>query len=450
MKPFFYCAVVAAFLMACNGNRKADPALAEDANLLHRNEKQLTEVIIYDVFSPPVSSRIYAYTSLAAYEALRFQDSSYKSIAEQMNGFGTMPVPQKGKAYNYLLAATKAFFTVAEKITFSIDTLKKYQDKICADFKTLLDEDTYANSLAFGETIGKKILERSTLDNYKQTRGMPKFLGSHEIGKWRPTPPDYMDAAEPYWLQIKTLVLDSASQFGCSAPPAFNMEKNSDFFKSVNEVYAISNPLSEEHKEIARYWDDNPFVVEHAGHMMYATKKITPVGHWIGITKIACQKKNTNAVQTAQAYALTSVAIFDAIISCWNTKYQYQHIRPVTVINESINPDWQPFLQTPPFPEHPSGHSGISAAAATILTHCFGEGFNFEDTSDLEYIGMKRNFSSFMQAADEASISRVYGGIHYRTGVDAGVEQGKKVGEYVLDKLKLKESNTVTAHIKVD
>ena len=439
MKRTFHVVAIAILLHACDERKKADPALVADVDLLHRNEKQLTEVIIYDVFSPPVSSRIYSYTSLAAYEALRFQDSSYKSIAERMHGFEKMPAPQKGKTYNYLLAATKAFFTVAEKVTFSIDTLKKYQDKVYADFKSLLDEDTYSNSLAFGESVGKKVLERSTIDNYKQTRGMPKFLGSQEAGKWRPTPPDYMDAAEPYWLQIKTLVLDSASQINCSAPPSFNMEKNSDFSKSVNEVYLISNPLTEEHKEIARYWDDNPFVVEHSGHMMYATKKITPVGHWMGIAGIACKMKNTNAVQTAEAYALTSAAIFDAIISCWHTKYQYQHIRPVTVINESIDPNWQPFLQTPPFPEHPSGHSGISAAAASVLTHCFGDNFSFEDTSDLEYIGMKRNFSSFIQAANEASISRVYGGIHYRAGVEAGALQGKAIGDYVISKLKLKE-----------
>ena len=139
-------------------------------------------------------------------------------------------------------------------------------------------------------------------------------------------------------------------------------------------------------------------------------------------------------VRTAKAYALTSSAIFDAIITCWKTKYEYQHIRPVTVINESIDPDWQPLLQTPPFPEHPSGHSGISAAAATVLTRLFGENFSFEDTSDLEYIGMKRNFKSFTQAADEASISRVYGGIHYTSGVNAGALQGKKCGEVVVGK----------------
>jgi hypothetical protein len=435
MKAIVYCALLIATLTACSERKKVDPILAADPGLLHRNEKQLTEVIIYDVFSPPVSSRIYAYTSLAAYETMRHADSSYASITDQMNGFGDMPVPQKGQSYNYLLAATKAFFTVAEKITFSLDTLRQYQDKVYADFKELLDEETYKNSLAFGELVGKKVLERASKDNYKETRGMPKFLGSQEPGKWRSTPPDYLDAAEPYWYQIKPLVLDSFKQVACPAAPEFSMQKSSAFYKSVDEVYNISTHLTPEQKDIARYWDDNPFVIEHSGHMMYANKKITPVGHWMGITSIACKEKKANAVQASQAYALTSSAMFDAIISCWYTKYQSQHIRPVSVINESIDPQWQPFLQTPPFPEHPSGHSGISAAAATVLTKLFGDNFPFEDTSDLEYIGMKRRFQSFEQAAQEASISRVYGGIHYRTGVEAGVIQGKQVGMLVLDKV---------------
>lgn len=434
MKPFYYSTLFLLLLIACGKKKSADPALLTDAGLLHRNEQQLTEVIIYDVFSPPVSSRIYAYTSLAAYEAIRFADPSCPSFVARMHGFASLPTPRKDKTYNFLLAATKAFFTVAEKVTFSIDSLKRYQDRVYADFKQLLDRETYHNSLAFGEEVGKKILDRAVADKYKETRGMAKFIGSHETGKWRPTPPDYMDAAEPHWFRIKPLVLDSANQVLCPPPPTFNMSATSDFYKSVQEVYTITTKLSEEQKDIARFWDDNPFVVEHSGHLMYANKKVTPVGHWMGITGIACQKQKASAVTTARAYALTASAIFDVIISCWQSKYYYQHIRPVSVINESIDPDWQPFLQTPPFPEHASGHSGISAAAASVLSRLFGASFAFEDTCNVPYIGMKRHFRSFQQAADEASISRVYGGIHYRTGVDAGAVQGRRVGELVVER----------------
>lgn len=433
MKTLFFFVAAVLLLGSCQPH-KADSKLLTDANILHRNMDQLTQVIIHDMFAPPNASRIYAYTSLAAYEAARFTKPGYSSIANQLHGFATMPLPESGKNYNYLLAASNAFFTVAESITFSKDSMQAYKNALFKEFKSLLDEETYNRSLAFGQQIGMNILARSKSDNYKETRGMAKFLGSEEKGRWRPTPPDYNDAAEPNWGKMKTLLLDSSSQMRCPPPPPYSEAKSSPFYQTASEVYTIGVNLSDEQRTIARYWDDNPFVTEHSGHLMYGNKKITPVGHWMGITAIAAQKKAADAALAAEAYALTATAIYDGFISCWNDKFLYNNVRPITVINEVIDRSWQPLLQTPPFPEHASGHSVISAAASTVLTELFGE-FPFEDTSDLAYIGMKRNFSSFKQAATEASISRVYGGIHYRTGVDAGMVQGRAVGEYVVKKL---------------
>ncbi len=418
---------------------RANPKLLTDQNLLHRNIKQITEVIVHDVFSPPVASRIYAYTNLASYEAIRFARPGYVSIANQLNGFEQLPEPEKNKTYNFLLAATKAAFTVAEKITFSADTLAGYQGKVYEDFKSLLDNETYNRSISFGEEIGKRILKRTTTDNYKQTRGMERFLGSDEPGKWRPTPPDYSDGAEPYWNMIKPLKLDSPGQFHCGPPYAYSTDTTSDFYKQVKEVYKIGANLTDSQKTIAQYWDDNPFVTEHSGHLMFGNKKITPVGHWMGITGIACKMKSLNEVETAQTYLVTSLAIFDGFISCWKVKYETQVVRPVTVVNELIDRNWQPFLQTPPFPEHTSAHSVISAAAATVLSKRFGDNFSFHDASEMEYIGMQRNFPSFMSASLEASISRVYGGIHYLNSVNQGVIFGRKIGEYYDNSLVLKK-----------
>ena len=439
---------VLVFVLGCKPTRHADPKILTDANLLHNNMHQLTEVIIQDMFSPPVSSRIYSYTSLAAYEAIRFEKPTTSSIAKELHGFPKMPVPDSNKKYNYLLAATKAFFTVAEKITFSKDTLINYENNVYSDYKSLLDKETYENSVAFGESVGNAVLERTKVDNYKETRGMPKFLGSDDPGKWRPTPSDYLDALEPNWGSILPLALDSAAQIKCPLPPPYSLEKGSAFYNSANEVYQIGAHLTEDRKTIARYWDDNPFVIEHSGHLMFGNKKITPVGHWIGITGIACKIRKVNPIETARIYALTSIGMFDVIVTCWREKYIHNVIRPVTVINENFDRNWQTFLQTPPFPEHSSGHSGISASAATTLTRRFGENFAFTDTSDLAYIGMKRDFSSFNSAALEASISRVYGGIHYRTGIDAGAEQGRAVGKYIINKFfddTLKQKKDVVA-----
>ncbi|HEY9002561.1 MAG TPA: vanadium-dependent haloperoxidase [Mucilaginibacter sp.] len=409
----------------------------DDVAVLHENEDQLTNVIIYDVFTPPVAARIYGYTSLAAYEAIRYADPKYNSITAQLRGFGTPPEPEQGKKYNYTLAATKAFFTVAHKVTFSIDTLKKYEDKVYSRFKDNLDEETYNRSVNFGEKIGKMILKRANVDDYPQTRGKPKYLGSDDPGKWRPTPPDYMDGVEYCWGQMHTLLLDSSMMFPPPAPPVYSDDQNSAFFKQSKEVYDQNKSLTPEQKTIASYWDDNPFVVVHNGHMMFADKKITPGGHWMGIAAIACKQSHADAVKTAQAYALTSVALFESFITCWGVKYKYSTARPVTVINEKIDHNWLPLLQTPPFPEYTAGHSTISAASAVILTHVFGDNFAFRDTSDKKYIGLERHFDSFNKAAEETAMSRFYGGIHFKNSSLIGAEQGKKVGEYIWQKLKL-------------
>lgn len=433
--------LILACLMVLTGCHKkkapAHPSILTNAELLHNNTDQLTKVIIYDVFNPPVASRIYAYTALASYEAIRFDQPGSRSIAAQLNDFGPMPEPEKHAPHNYLLAATKAFFTVAEKLTFSRDTLARYQQQVYADFRSLLDEATYERSLQFGAAVGKKVLERAAADNYKETRGMAKFIGSGEAGRWRPTPPDYLDGAEPHWGKMRPLSVSAPDQYRCPPPLPYSTDTASPFYRTAYEVYTIGKNLTEEQKTIARYWDDNPFVLEHAGHLMYGNKKITPVGHWVGITTIACRMKNKNAVETARIYTLMAAAVFDTFIACWSEKYRSNVVRPVTVIHERIDRNWQPLLQTPPFPEHSSGHSGISAAAATVLTRHFGDNFAFEDTSDLEYIGMKRSFRSFLQAAQEASISRVYGGIHYRTGIDAGAVQGTRIGNHINTTIRL-------------
>jgi hypothetical protein len=433
-KLLFVFALVTLFVYSCSHKASAP---IDDAAVLHENEDQLTNVIIYDVFTPPVASRIYGYTSLAAYEAMRYADPKYNSIAAQLKGFGAPPEPEKGKQYNYTLAATKAFFTVAHKVTFSVDTLKKYEDKVYGRFKSHLDGEVYTRSMDFGEKIGNMILQRANVDYYPQSRGKPKYLGTGDPGKWRPTPPDYMDGVEFCWGQIHPLLIDSSGQFPPPPPPPYSDDRNSPFFKQAMAVYQQSKSLTAEQKAIATYWDDNPFVVVHNGHMMFADKKITPGGHWMGIAAIACKQSKASAVKTAQAYALTSLALFESFITCWQVKYNYSYERPVSVINEKIDHNWLPLLQTPPFPEYTAGHSTISAASAAVLTHEFGDNFAFQDTSDLHYIGMQRHFDSFNKAANETAISRFYGGIHYLNSSLKGAEQGKQVGEYIWQKLKL-------------
>jgi PAP2 superfamily len=407
-----------------------------DIEILHQNQDQLTQVIIYDVFSPPVASRLYVYAALASYEAIRFNQEGTRSLTDKLHGFSTMPVPEKGKEYNYVLSASKAFFTVVRNVkVFSVDSLVSYEEKLFSGFKKELEDSVYQRSVSFGNSVASVILARANMDGYLQTRDKSKFLGSNDTGKWRPTPPDYLDGVEWCWNTMQPMLMDSASQFMPLRPPVYSMDTSTVFYKSVKEVYNINLNLTDEQMEIATYWDDNPFVIEHSGHMMFGNKKITPGGHWMGICAIASRQSGADVVKTARAYALTSLALYDAFISSWDEKYRSNYIRPVTVINESIDEFWMPYLQTPAFPEYTSAHSTITAAAAEILTTLFGDNFSFQDTSDLRYIGMQRHFNSFREAAQEASISRVYGGIHYRFTVDISAEQGKKLGTYINKKL---------------
>jgi hypothetical protein len=163
---------------------------------------------------------------------------------------------------------------------------------------------------------------------------------------------------------------------------------------------------------------------------MYATKKMTPGGHWMGITAILCKKGKATGLKTAMVYALTSAAMFDAFISCWDEKYRSQMVRPVTVIREQLEPVWGPKLQTPPFPEYTSGHSVITSAAADVLTNFFGEGFTFSDTTENKYLGLVRSFPSINDAANETCISRLYGGIHFRSAIEEGKKQGTAIGKF--------------------
>ena len=192
--------------------------------------------------------------------------------------------------------------------------------------------------------------------------------------------------------------------------------------------------------DIAKFWDCNPYVSHHKGHAMFATKKITPGGHWINICKIVSEKSNSNDLESIRTYALVSIALFDSFISCWDEKWKTIVVRPETLINEYIDEDWLPLLQTPPFPEYTSGHSVISRASAVILTKIFGDEFSFDDTSEIEFGLPMRSFDSFIHASDEAAISRLYGGIHYEMAISNGVTQGQEIGDFISNKLMTKKN----------
>ncbi|NNK74964.1 MAG: vanadium-dependent haloperoxidase [Maribacter sp.] len=429
---------VVVLLFSCN----QEQPIVVSVDDLHNSIDQVTNIMIHDIFSPPVASRVYAYPNIAAYEIVALADDNYVSLANQARDLTPIPNPEDSEKVNYELAALIAHIDVSRRLIFSEEKITAYRDSLYSVWEAK-NKSEFGNSKAYGLAVAEHIANWMKNDNYYQTRTMPKFsVQTDDPSRWQPTPPAYMDGIEPHWNKIRPFVIDSASQFKPTPPPPFSMEKGTDFYNEVKEVYDISMDITKkgddsEEIAIAQFWDCNPYVSVTRGHLMFATKKISPGAHWIGITKIASKMTNSDFSKTVYAYTKTSIAIYDAFISCWDEKYRSNLIRPETLINEHIDENWKPVLQTPPFPEYTSGHSVVSGAAATALTDIFGDDFAFADDTEVAYGLPIRSFASFNQAADEAAISRMYGGIHYRTAVDIGVKQGRDLGKFVLDNLKM-------------
>ena len=412
----------------------ADPVYFHDAM------QQLTDVIVHDIFSPPVASRIYTYPSLAAYEVMVNDTSNgYQSLAGQLNDFGAIPQPAADQEYCFPVASLHAFLTVGKALIFSEKMIDTFSTRLMEDLQKIgIPKAVFQRSLEYGEAVAAHILAYANTDNYKETRTYPKFTFNDDPTRWQPTPPDYMDGIEPHWRSIRPFVLDSSTQFVPPPPTPFDLEEGSPFYKEVMEVYtALDAPDRAERISIAEFWDCNPYVSHHTGHVMYATKKITPGGHWIGIVKIAAKKADADFMKTIEAYTLTAIALADAFISCWDEKYRSNLVRPETVINKNFDEEWRPALQTPPFPEYTSGHSVISRSAATALTSVFGDNFAFEDTTEQAYGLPVRSFKSFFHASEEAAISRLYGGIHYGPAIYNGMAQGEEVGKFIVEQIQM-------------
>lgn len=412
---------------------------------------KVTEVIIHDIFSPPVASRIYAYSNIAAYEVLVQKNKDYKSLAGKLTDLKPAPQASADAPVNYDLAALIAQMEIAKTLIFSEDKITALRDSLYTSWEKQNPTELSA-SKEYGLKVADHIKSWMDGDMYKQTRTMPKFsVNPDNPSRWQPTPPAYMDGIEPHWMKIRPFVIDSASQFKPLPPPEFSMEKDSEFYKQLIEVYDVRNAMTSEGDDsekmaIAQFWDCNPYVSTHKGHLMFATKKITPGGHWIGIVKIATQKTNSNLMETVHAYTKTSIALFDGFISCWDEKYRSNLIRPETLINQYIDDSWAPVLQTPPFPEYSSGHSVVSGAAAEVLTQIYGDDFSFEDDTEVAYGLPVRNFTSFRTASSEAAMSRLYGGIHYRAAIEEGLKQGRQIGDYIVKNLNLKTDTAQAAN----
>ncbi len=428
------------FFVNCQKQLSPIEISAED---FHLAQDELTAIMVHDIFSPPLASRVYAYSNIAAYEILaQKKEYPYSTYARVLNGFQGVS-PAKDSLVDHKLSALIAFLEVGKNLIFSVDRMSAYIDGLSKQWKEH-NPQIYMASHDYAMQVVGEIKDWYAKDNYKQTRTFPKFFVDYDSpSRWQPTPPDYMDGIEPHWSKIRPFLLNSSEQFQPEPPPPFSMEPESPFYKELLEVYQVvqeiqKNDQQDERQEIAKFWDCNPYVSTHKGHVMFALKKISPGAHWMGITKIVARNSKADYNTTVAAYTNTAIAIADAFISCWDEKYRSNLIRPETIINKVLDEDWYPILQTPPFPEYTSGHSVVSGAASVILTNFFGDNVAFDDDTELPYDLPVRSYQSFNHAAEEAAISRMYGGIHYRKAIEEGLKQGRNVGNFIIEKLNLK------------
>lgn len=397
----------------------------------------LSEVMLHDVASPPAASRFYAYALLAGYEtASRYEPEGFPTLRGAIRDMPGLHSFTAADSVFYPFAALYAMLETGKGIMPSGQMLVEKQQALEQTFRNEgLPEALISGSKSAAIAISNGILDYARSDGYIQLSAMSRYQPADRPDAWQPTPPDWMAAIEPNWNTLRPFFLESAQQFTPPPPTPFDQDPNSRFMALVREVYETGQNLTAEQRLIAEYWDCNPFAVQHAGHMMIGLKKISPGGHWMNICGLACEQQKRSFREGLVAHSVLALALADAFISCWDEKYRSNRIRPVTAVNRALDANWQPVLQTPPFPEYTSGHSVASATAAEVLTHFLGDSREFTDYTQNLYGMPPRSFRSFRQAAGEAAISRLYGGIHYRDAVDAGLDEGRKLGRWVLQQL---------------
>ncbi len=445
LTPFFAGAFFMLLWSGCS--EKVNPNFQKEAanpDYMYRSLDKLTSVIKHDIFPPMIASRIYAYAQIAAYEAAAAGAPDYVSMAGQLKGLQPLPKPQADAQYCFPVASVRAYLKVGRTLIFSEDSINQFEAGLLKEMKAIgVPKDVFDRSVAFGDTVGGAILTWAKKDNYAQTRSASLFpVNLKEIGRWRPTSPDYATAFEPHWAEIKSMIMDTCSQFMPPRPPKFDTLKNSEFYKQAYEVFKVVEDSAADKIATARYWDDSPGSTMNAGHVNFLVKKVTPGGHWLHIAEGAAKQKGFNWMQSSEALMMASVCIYDGFISCWDEKYRSCVLRPESYISKYIKSEWQSVIVNPPFPEYPSGHSVVSGAASTVLNNYFGGDYRFIDSTETQFGLGARTFNSFDEAAKQAAISRLYGGIHYRAAVENGLEEGKQVADFVFKKIRTKKSQT--------
>jgi hypothetical protein len=381
-------------------------------------------------YSPPVASRAFAYLGVTAYEATAGGDPSLVSLAGQLSGLPPPPAREAGAVYDEA-AVLEAALSAAARAHFrnTGPTGQRAMTMIEAELSEAVVEglppDVADRSAAYGRAVAEHVLAWSAGDGgaVVENMGFPlEYALADGPGHWVPTSAISQQQRPllPNWGANRAFAMPDGAACDLPPPPAYDEAEGSPFWTEAREVYDVTRALTADQRAVARFWSDDPMLSP------------TPPGHWISIAIQVLDHEDAPAARRVDLLARLGVTLADAFIGCWHTKYQYDLLRPVTYVRRLIDPKWEPLLITPPFPEYPSGHSTQSAAAAEVLTAFFGEGYAFRDATH-EADGIPpREYRDFRAAAREAALSRLYGGIHFRSAIERGLEQGRCVGAYAV------------------
>ncbi|EPR68808.1 vanadium-dependent haloperoxidase [Cyclobacterium qasimii] len=432
-KPFgtVYFVFVLTTLLLINSCQAPLPKQEIPAKSIEWVTEKMTELMVHDITNPPLAGRFYGYACLSGYETIASMNKDYPSFTGFLNEFPSVSIPEN-ESPSIEISALFAMLQTAAAMQPSGSQLKSLRQSFSDSCKTWgYSEEEISAAEQYATKISGQILNYAQKDKYRDISNYPRYQPSEGEGNWYPTPPGYFAPVEPYFNTVRPFTLKTADQFQPLPPVAFSTDPNSEFYSLMQEVYSLE--MNKEQREIAGFWDCNPFALEETGHLMVGIKQISPGGHWMGITAIACQQSNLDFYETLKINSLVAIGLMDGFISCWDEKYRSDRIRPETAIRKYIDPNYQPMLQTPPFPEYLSGHSTISTTSAVILTYFFGDNYKYTDTVEEQYGLGSRSYTSFMHASEEASISRLYGGIHYMDAITRGQDQGKEVGNWIIE-----------------
>lgn len=387
-------------------------------------------------FSAPVASRAFAYFTIALYECGIENRKESISLSNQLQNYNRQVWLQVNDkicwqhAYNYT-GYKASMYLYANMPPFNMLKVEHLYDSLYTKYKKKYKKKYIFQTENYIDSLLAEIWEWSESDgghlsyntNYPNSYVPPSCQSC-----WTYTVPGYLKPLQPYWKNQRFFISDNNLKIDISEYPVYSLDSNSSFYKDAKEIYQLhteNNPVNE---IISEYWDDAP---GYSG---------TPTGHILSIALQLSKRKKLGLEKSLQLYVLLTVSIRDAFICCWKYKYDINLIRPITYIHRNISKDFNTIIPTPPFPEFPSGHSMQSSAAIEIFKFYLGDTINFIDSTNIyrrDINGKPRYYKSFTDMKNEISISRLYGGIHYRSTLYKSLNYGTLVGLNTIKKVKL-------------